>query len=62
MFALLLFRRFGLAIGAFLFTYFLLAIADRIDDNWGKHLGMALGASIVAFFLPRIMARSKPFE
>ena len=54
LFALLLVRRFGLAIGTFMFVYFLMALSDMPERHFGKSMGMSFGAAIVAFFIPGV--------
>jgi len=55
MFAALLVRRIGLAIGAFLFIYYVAEVVGRPTTMVpsGTQVGMAVGAAIVAFFLPK---------
>jgi hypothetical protein len=60
MFAVLLVRRFGLGVGTWLFVYYISQFwpsATEHDMSFGK--GMAWGAAILAFFLPRPGPSSK---
>lgn len=57
MFIILLIRRFGLAIGSYFLAYYLVAALSQLTPTTSitstTQLGVAAGAAIVAFFLPK---------
>ena len=58
LFILALIRRFGIAIAAAVFTYYLSLFFFPSTEENGHRIGLTIGAGLLGFFLPRIMSRS----